>query len=551
MARNNYVADFETTTDPEDCRVWLWSIVEIGSQVPQWGKDMSSFIKHISKRDSVIYFHNLKFDGVFILDVILRSKYKHVDLAVVPGTFQTLIDRMGKYYSIKIAWKNGIVTEFRDSLKKLPFSAKYIAEAFQLPMAKGSIDFKKYRAKGYEPTKAELEYVFTDVLIISEALKVEFEQGMSKLTIGSDSLAEFKRISGPQFNKVFPVLAPHIDSEIRLAYRGGFTYADPRFKGRLQGVGSVYDVNSLYPSVMRFETLPYGTPKFFDGAPEVTKDRPLFITSMTFTATIKPDHIPLIQIKGASMFSETEYVREIIEPVTLGFTNIDLELVFKHYDVEVISYNGYWAFKAMTGIFNDYIDKWSEIKNTTSGALKQIAKLHLNSLYGKFASNPDVTGKYPVLEDDRVKLKLGVENTRDPVYTAMGAFITAYARSKTITAAQLNYARFAYCDTDSLHVIGTEPLEGIEVHDFKLGAWAHEGDFSRAFYIRAKAYMEDMVSGDDAGKLSVHIAGVPVNITEKMTFEDIFDGNVLEGKLTPKTVPGGVVLQSGNFTLKL
>lgn len=565
VARPHFVADFETTTRVDDCRVWLWSAVQLGSDAPEWGKDITSFIKWLMNGDRIVHFHNLKFDGMFLLDHILRHGFHWRERATQPGTFQVLIDRMARFYSLRVVWMNGVVTEFRDSLKKLPFTVKMIAQAFKLPMAKGEIDFKLHRPVGYEPTPEELDYVFKDVLIVASALHTQMLEGMTKLTAGSDSLAEYKRVIGlKKFEKNFPVLNHAIDSDIRLAYRGGYTFASPRFKGRTLGCGRVYDVNSLYPSVMYTEALPYGTPIWCPGLPVSTPGYPLFVVSVTFTAKLKPDHIPILQIKGASMFSETEYQEEVDEPTTLSFTNVDLEQIMKHYDVDVLSYNGGWKFKAARGLFKEFIDKWSGIKANSEGALRAIAKLHLNSLYGKFASNPSVTGKYPTMVDDMVKLVLGKEATRDPIYTAMGAFITAYARKVTVDAAQLNYDRFAYCDTDSLHLMGLEEPQGIEVDDNELGKWAHEGDFDKAFYIRAKGYMERMisckhgVSGVECVEcvvkcqdLSVHIAGVPVNITGGMDFEDIYDDHELWGKLTPKVVPGGVVLQEGKFTLKL
>lgn len=107
---------------------------------------------------------------------------------------------------------------------------------------------------------------------------------MTKLTAGSDSLATYKKMTGKLFIRRFPILSPEIDGEIRKAYRGGFTYADPRYSKQLNGKGSVYDVNSLYPSVMRTALLPYGDPIYSDGAPRT--NRPLYIASITFTAKL-------------------------------------------------------------------------------------------------------------------------------------------------------------------------------------------------------------------------------------------------------------------------
>lgn len=559
MAKKVYAADFETTPREDDCRVWLWGFTEVGLTDVEWGTDIESFIREISQEDSLCYFHNLKFDGVFIIYWLLVNGYRHAEKATYPFSFETLIDKMGKYYSMRVYWENGNITEFRDSLKKLPFSIKAIAQSWDLPMLKGDIDHEILRPVGHVPTAEELEYLFKDVQIMSLALKTQIDAGMKKLTVGSDSMAEYKRIISPtRFKRYFPVLNNEIDLEIRQAYRGGYTYSDPRFKGYKTGAGSVYDVNSLYPSVMRYKTLPYGEPVFAEGLPEQSAAYPLFIVSMTFTAKLKPGYVPIIQIKASTMFSESEYQTVIDEPVTLTFTSVDLEMVFEHYDIDVISYNGGYRFKARRGLFDDYIDKWAKVKAENKGAKKQIAKLHLNSLYGKFASNPDVTGKYPVLEDGVVKLKLDREAERDPVYTAMGAFITAYARQVTITAVQMNYDRFAYCDTDSLHLMGTEPPKGIEIDDDELGKWAHEADFTAAWYVRAKAYIELITpkpvckfnKSFQLQKYDVHIAGVPTDIARKLTFGDIFDDHKIGGKLVPKNVPGGTILRKTHFTLK-
>lgn len=561
------MADFETTTDPDDCRVWNWFYVPLGSENVDWGKDIQSFFKYISKRDQKIYFHNLKFDGIFMLDALFRAGYIHTtDRKPKAMQFTTLIDKMGKFYKIAIMFSNGRIVEFFDSLKKLPFSVKNIAKAFKLPISKGVIDYHKPRPVGYEPTDDELFYGFNDVLIPAKALQAQFDKGLTKLTQGADALAEYKKVIGAQhFKNLFPVLDSEVDRQLRAAYRGGYTYANPRFQNKLQGSGKVYDVNSLYPSVMYNELLPYGEPVWSDGLPKTTTSYPLSIFSMTFTAKLKPGHLPIIQIKGMSMFSPTEYVDEIDEPVTLSFTNVDFALIQKHYDLEIESFNGGYLFHGATGSFREYIDKWSEVKKNSEGAMREIAKLMLNSLYGKFATNPDVTGKIPYFDPDqnRVRFKMGMDEERDPVYTAMGAFITSYARRIMITAAQANFDVFAYCDTDSMHLITLDPPVNTWVDPKELGAWKCEGEFSNAFYMRAKAYVEYMVADGNGNHIfdeydedgdnpawSVHIAGVPREVARTIRFEDLISGRKLEGKMQPKVVPGGVVLQEIDFTLK-
>lgn len=552
-ARIVYVADFETTTLDEDCRVWSWGLVSI--EDPEYdsveiGLDIASFMERIGEHNATCYFHNLKFDGHFLIDWLLKNDYKHVqtDFLKRAGTFKTMISDMGQFYSITVKWDNGHSVEFRDSLKKLPMTVARIAISFKLGDTKGDLDYEAFRPVGHKLTKDEEDYLRRDVSIVAKAMKLTYEGGMKRLTVGSDALAEYKSVIGiDKFNRYFPVFSEVMDREIRRAYRGGFTYADPRFQGKRCSSGLVLDVNSLYPSVMINNIMPYGEPKFVPGKPEATKEYPLYVFSVTFTAKIKPKHIPCIQIKGTSMFSSTEYLTEIKEPVTIMITNVDWDLYNDHYDIDVLEYGGGWAFHGTRGLFDAYINKWGKIKAESVGGMRELAKLFMNSLYGKFASNPNVTGKIPKLVDDRVKLVRGLEESRAPVYTAVGVFITSFARDLTIRAAQANYDVFAYADTDSLHLLTDEIPTAIEVHPTKMGAWKLEYHFVEAFYIRPKAYLEKQATGE----FVTHIAGLPEKVTKDMTFDDLVDGNILHGKLHPKVVPGGVVLKNIQFQLKL
>lgn len=551
--RVDMCADFETTTDPNDCRVWAWGLASVDKPLyddVEHGTDIQSFIERISKSNGTCYFHNLRFDGAFILDYLLKNGYEHITERTLyrNKTFKSLISDMGKFYSITVRWENGYSTEFRDSLKKLPMGIRRIAKSFNLEMSKGELDYEAFRPVGHKLTDEDLDYLKRDVSILAQAMAEVISNGMTKLTVASDAMNEYKKLNGTQhFDTLFPVLHQDIDAEIRRAYRGGFTYADPRFSGRIVGSGLVLDVNSLYPSVMKSYVLPHGMPEYVSGRVEATDTHPLTIFSVTFTGKLKHKHIPCIQIKGTNMFIGTEYLREIKEPTTLMVTNVDWALYNDHYDIDVLSYDGGYRFHGSTGMFDTYINKWSEIKAMEKGGKREIAKLHLNSLYGKFASNPNVTSKIPVLEGDVVKLKRDEPDTRDPVYTAAGVFITAYARDVTIRAAQQNYKVFAYADTDSLHLLQDEIPSSLTIHPTDLGAWKHEYNFANAFYIRPKAYLEKLHDGTYVNR----IAGLPIETSGSLTFDDLVEGKVIHGKLNPKTVPGGVILKDVPFELKL
>ena len=144
-------------------------------------------------------------------------------------------------------------------------------------------------------------------------------------------------------------------------------------------------------------------------------------------------------------------------------------------------------------------------------------------------------------------LVTGEPEHRDPVYTPAGVFITAWARNVTLRAAQSEQPRFMYADTDSLHLAGTDLPRGLTVHPTDLGAWKHESTFTRATYVRAKQYAEELSDGST----SVHIAGLPASIADPKCVDDLLRTREFRGKLIPRAVPGGTVLEDTTFTLKV
>lgn len=571
----DYTADFETTTNEEDCRVWAWAACEISEEATvTMGTNMETFLAFCEGAGNCdMWFHNLAFDGEFIVNYLLNNGWEWVKEK--PGTrqFSTLISNMGKYYQVQVCFKRtkrqlNMVT-FKDSLKKLTMSVEEVARAFGLPISKLSIDYDAFRPVGHRLTDEEKQYLKNDVLIMSMALRQDFQRGLTRLTTGADALAWYQDGLGKKlWRRLFPEIPVAMDTEIRRAYKGGWTYANPRYScsedkpRRNIWMGSVYDKNSMYPSVMYSDALPVGLPAYFTG--RYTKDPlyPLYIQYLTCSLKLKPDHLPTVQIKGNPYFDEHEYVVDSDGMVDLALTNIDLDLLSEHYEVVVVSWNGGYKFRAMRGMFCDYIDHWMHIKETTGGGERLRAKLMLNSLYGKFATNPDVTGKVPYLkEGGQTGYRLGEEETRAPVYTPMGAFITAYARRDIITNCQRIFSRFLYADTDSIHCLGQKPLDLDFVHPTKLGAWKHESDFDLARYVRSKTYAERVTH---VGKMvndeytmvpvtpyiDVKACGCPKNLRSQINFGNFRTGLELWGKLRPNHVKGGIVLTPTTFSIK-
>lgn len=596
-----YAGDFETTTDENDCRVWAYALCNVEDPTEFiYGNSIDEFFDICKDylHNYKIWFHNLKFDGVFIINYLLNHGFTHIQNKKdkADNTFTTLIGDMGQFYSIVVYFKvnkksrHTNKVEFYDSLKLFPgFSVERIAQAFNLPIRKLKIDYKAYREPGHELTNEEVDYIKNDVEIVSRALKEMFKRKLTKMTIASNAISNFREhFYG--FRMTYPKLPLEIDKDIRKSYRGGFTYVNDIWKEKIVGKGMVLDVNSLYPSCQHSPYyLPYGQPVLFEGKYEEDLIYPLYVQSITCSFDIKPGKIPTIQIRNNLSFIPNEYVKSSNgKIITLFLTKPDFELFIEHYNIYHPIYNGGWKFMQSVGNFDNYIDYWTEqkIKAGKEGnlPLKSISKLMLNSLYGKMAAAGEARQKIPYITNGEVNFALSEKEECETLYIPVACFITAYGRERTIRTSQIirDYTlnkygedRYYYSDTDSIHAgITDEDLEElkdiIKVDDFKLGYWAKEAEFDRALYIRQKCYIEEI-----KGKIEVTVAGLPKYLAPLITFENFKRGFTTEGmsiqnmiseakkngaseeeiekiqhKLTYKYVKGGVILADTDFTIK-
>lgn len=558
-----YTSDFETTTDVNDCRVWACGICSIDEKLEFFYGNSIEYLFDFFKRhpNETYYFHNLKFDGEFIFYHLLSNLgFKHVKekRKLKAKEFSTLISDSGQFYSIEIRLSKRNKVTIYDSLKIIPLEVEEMARSFGLSISKLKIDYTAKREKGHQLTLEEIEYLKNDVTIVAQALNTLFHQNLKKMTQGANALFDFKNIiSEKNFKRYFPIL--EYDEYIRASYKGGYVYVNPHFQKKDIDDGIVLDVNSLYPSVMYSRLLPYGEGIYFTGRYEYDREYPLYVQTLRCTFELKKGYIPTIQLKNNLSFMPNEYLTSSNgDDVTLTLTSVDLKIFLEHYDVDDLEYFHGYKFKGSDSLFKDYIDKWIKVKieatETGNKGMRQLAKLMLNALYGKFGLNPNVRSKYPYLSDDgSIKYQTGEKEHRDPIYIPMAVFITAYAREITITSAQKCMqptekhprGRFIYCDTDSLHLLGTEIPDFLEVHETKLGAWAHESTFTRARFIRQKTYIEEI-----EGQLNITCAGMPKKCYKDVTWDNFNEGLTVSGKLLLKHVKGGIVLVPTPFTIK-
>jgi hypothetical protein len=598
-SKHRFSADFETTTDKDDCRVWAYALSNIDNPKEfYYGNSIEGFLDFCAsaKYNCECYFFNLKFDGAFLLAHLLKSGYTRINSTKErqTKTFTTLITDRGAFYAIEIFFEvqGHKVNKLKiiDAMKIFPnFSVEKLAEGFGLPISKLELDYRTKREEGHELTEHEIDYIRNDVEIVAYALKAMFDKGLTKMTIASNAMHDF-RSRCKFFKSYFPQLSPETDANIRSSYRGGFTYLNDIYTCKTLGKGMTLDVNSLYPSVMKFCKMPIGLPQYFEGEYEEDNEYDLYVQTFSCRFKLKPHKIPCIQIKHTLSFMNNEYLKSSNgQLVTLTLTSVDLKLFKMQYEISDPHYIGGWKFRSAHNIFDDYIDYWMNEKIEASKEgnkpRRQIAKLLLNSLYGRFGISLKATQKAPYLDEEG---RLGYynlpEEQKKGLYIPVATFITSEARFKTVTTCQAvrDYSlkkygvdKFIYADTDSCKSLLTdqdleELKDTIEIDDYKLGAWALEEHFDRFLGIRQKCYITEV-----DGKVHVTVAGLPHYLAPLITFENFKKGFTTAGltlevmreqarkngateeeikklhhKLRYTYVNGGVVLEDTDFTIK-
>ena len=101
------------------------------------GNTLDSFMEFTAENPGTYWFHNLAFDGEFILHWLMTHGYEYSDKPRT-GTYSTLISGMGKFYQIKATYekkprKKVKQAVFKDSLKKLPHAGGGSGESLQAP----------------------------------------------------------------------------------------------------------------------------------------------------------------------------------------------------------------------------------------------------------------------------------------------------------------------------------------------------------------------------------------------------------------------------------
>lgn len=421
----------------------------------------------------------------------------------------------------------------------------------------------------------EMKYQKNDVRVLSEAIWHCRKMGLTKLTIGACALSELKKIITPEvFKYLFPDLRDfEIDNEygnvhnfVSKSYYGGWCYNNPKFQGKafvtekgieklpnlfsdnadVQVVDGIYciDRNSMYPTVMHSSGskvndwgehwYPVGEPTYLKGKPTKGQIESCCVfRRFRCHFDLKPGRLPFVHIRCNSYYRANDCLETdkfLGKEVFPNGESTIHEFIMSEVDYELFKYcydthkeDGtpgeehidYVLFNREAGIFDEYIDKWmgEKIRGKKEGlpVITTIAKLMLNSLYGKLGTSTRSDSRFIVVPGDDeedagvLKFRTHYANDKNPVAMAAASYVTSYARRDMVMLAIDNIDTFAYSDTDSAHGILYDGKQVVckDLDPTKLGYWDMElkpDDSLGAIFIRQKTYVEISESIDKKTK---------------------------------------------------
>lgn len=615
-----FVADFETTTEEwynkkGYTEVWAWAITNVHpTQAEPLAMDDTAVVatnrikettcygdKHFLetqtpiesffweltrgtyKDNCKIYFHNLKFDGSFLLNYLLTENYYDASAYMygvltpeeveneqghrkkMPIRSFALLGDTSVWYSLKVNLE-GKTIEFRDSLKRIPMTVRQMAIEYNLPILKGEID---YTRNPDDPiTEEEEKYIRHDVLIVAEVLRQQYREGFTELTTASFSYNNYKRYLKDRdidIKDVFGNLSKDCSHFARKSYEGGEVWVNPDYQGQFLGdpysdqiLGYTWDINSMYPAVYSCMPMPYGSPlSLYDVSllPYIDyynvntlrewrgTDKRYFIEVIHCKAILKENHIPSISVTIG--FNKRIFPEEI-EINDKVFADVRYELLLEDYDIEEIELGRIDIYNARQDLFFDYVKQIVDEKNRASiegnKMRKALAKVKMNSLYGKFAQKEEMISATFVLNADGELESRHFVSLSEIRYVPLASIITAEARYLLITQARkFGYDNVVYMDTDSIHTLAghdciswrRRPLpenkeekflqmssslscdelynklkefeyghpKEIWCDEYDLGAFKIESKYAVGKWLRAKTYFEgNPISKEDADK---------------------------------------------------
>ena len=530
-----YGGDLETDNDPYNNLegfIFQYALSDghnalTGTNGNDFLMDAKRVLDNSGFKEIFIYFHNLSYDIEFLLPAIYN-------LGTIGVSYQ-IYRRRGGVSTFKLVFPDKQTITFRNSASKLPSALKDVGEMIGCRKLEGFDFFPGWSQFVDLDDDANWEYVKRDAEIVAKAMMETHANGFDKATTSGDAFKTAKDMHSEKVEKLygwkskdkrvrwtnmFPKITRELDAHLRLAYLGGINLSNNR--GLIVSTPERpirhFDVVSMYSSVMKYDTLPYGLPTV-SFEPPLTDS--LYVRKFKAKIHIKDGMTPWYRFNLMVDYvpeglKHSEPVKTCKEFHIFTLTNVDIESLEKFYHIEYDDdfVSTYHIFKSNVGWFSEYIDRFMKMKqNSVKGTLPYLrAKLMMNGLYGRFGLSS--VNEVTVLERDSsgaVSWSTTEEiNDDNDAYLPYAMFVTAHARRRLLNGVSgLKQENLIHADTDSLIFIGDIP-NTITIGD-EVGNWGIEGKpvkymYEGGFKRYIKVYSDNITSIKD---ISMACAGVP------------------------------------------
>ncbi len=403
---------------------------------------INDFIYLVARKNTIIYMHNLNFDGYLIIEWFVDTKNIIRKIKI--------INRDNDLYAIILETKSFTI-EIRCSYRLIPMSLKKIGEYITNEKKKNfNHDLIKKNILDDEKLLKETEiYCLNDVLILEEALK-KFNEEMLiwKVNIFNSKIYSISALSLQIFIKNFNINnletnQKKFDELLRLSYYGGRCEV---YGNSVEGETVKWnDFSSMYPNCMQNYKYPIDEGKFVL-TPEKISDCGVY--EIEFKSEMEIPVLP-IKFENKLMFPNTPKNGSLI-----GVYYSDEIKLFIDEGGIIVKINWGIEYSKRVKIFENFVETFKKKKDENKNK-KQIYKLLLNSLYGKFGSNTSNKKLIAKKEKKLKKIELTQIKKEEKINSnvIIALITTTLGRIKlynTFKEVKDNGGRLLYCDTDSI-----------------------------------------------------------------------------------------------------
>lgn len=341
--------------------------------------------KNPSLRLRTVSFHNFtRFDGLIILRnyVDRRQKYKIKPLF-----------RNHRLYELRVYIGDKFLLRFRDSLTLLPSPLDKLGKTLCPELGfKGSIPHDDLKVSNLQDYSEDvISYLRQDILLLGGVMLKAQEINWVKYQIDIEDVMTLSSLSLKIFRKhylddetfIIHIPTKNQDTFLRRAYYGGHVDVyKPSGKNLYY-----YDVNSLYPFVMKSFSMPCGIPTWKKNLEGVPLDSMCgFIEAyVECPSYLSRPFLPYKDKDGTLLFPSGNFIGVFYSE----------ELKYARFlGYKILTLRGY-LFEKKHSPFESFVsnlyESRLEAKKTDDEAMSLIYKLIMNSLYGRFGINPKCT----------------------------------------------------------------------------------------------------------------------------------------------------------------